>query len=153
MPGMRHPSIIIYDVPISTEFEDAQRAIQIHPESKQDLKIRFRLKGRKENTNHLNLEAPSPAFHKLKNLGGIAINWNMYQLKEFVHIKRCTTCQAFTHTANSGHCKNVTPFCGCCGGRHYTWKCRSREDFCINCSESNRPLGTNRKTDHRAVDL
>ncbi|KAF8778951.1 hypothetical protein HNY73_015625 [Argiope bruennichi] len=150
--GMRHPSIIIYNVPDNVPMEDVQKAIRAHTKYSEDLKLRFKMRGRTEDTSHLILEAPSETFHRLKNLRRIAINWEMFHLKEFHHVKRCSTCQAFTHTANSGQCKNDIPFCGRCSVRHHTWKCMSNEHFCINCSESNKLNGTNLHIYHMAID-
>ncbi|GBN65183.1 hypothetical protein AVEN_62471-1 [Araneus ventricosus] len=110
------------------------------------------MRGRKEGTSHWVLEAPCEAFFNLRRLRKIPIKWTMYQMKEFLHIKRCSTCQAYGHTANSKECKFTTPFCGCCGLRHNTRNCRTDELYCINCAESNRNRGTNYKIRHRAID-
>ncbi|GBM10074.1 hypothetical protein AVEN_92904-1 [Araneus ventricosus] len=59
------------------------------------------MRGRREGTSHWVLEAPCEAFFNLRQLRKIPINWAMYQMKEFLHIKRCSTCQAYGHTANS----------------------------------------------------
>ncbi|GBO07511.1 hypothetical protein AVEN_129361-1, partial [Araneus ventricosus] len=85
--------------------------------------------------SHWVLEAPREAFFNLRRLRKIPIKWAMYQMKEFLHIKRCSTCQAYGHTANSRECKFTTPFCGCCGLRHNTRNCRNDELYCINCAE------------------
>ncbi|GBM03706.1 hypothetical protein AVEN_134932-1 [Araneus ventricosus] len=107
---------------------------------------------RKEGTSHWVLEAPCEAFFNLRRLRKIPIKWAMYQMKEFLHIKRCSTCQAYGHTANSKECKFTTPFCGCCGLTHNTRNCKNYELYCINCAESNRNRGTNYKIRHRAID-
>ncbi|GBM81608.1 hypothetical protein AVEN_82338-1 [Araneus ventricosus] len=78
------------------------------------------MRGRKEGTSHWVLEAPCEAFFNLRQLRKIPIKWSMYQMTEFIHIKRCSTCQAYGNTANSKECKYTTPFCGCCGLRHNT---------------------------------
>ncbi|GBN22804.1 hypothetical protein AVEN_104515-1 [Araneus ventricosus] len=75
----------------------------------------------------------------------------MYEMKEFLHIKRLSTCQAYGHTANSKECKFTTPFCGCCGLRHNTRYCRNDELCCIKCAESNRNRDTKWKIPHRAI--
>ncbi|GBM93272.1 hypothetical protein AVEN_168038-1 [Araneus ventricosus] len=59
------------------------------------------MRGRKEGTSHWVLEAPCEAFFNLRQLRKILINCAMYQVKEFLRIKRCSTCQAYGHTANS----------------------------------------------------
>ncbi|GBL84570.1 hypothetical protein AVEN_191043-1 [Araneus ventricosus] len=110
------------------------------------------MRGRKEGTSHWVLEAPCEAFFNLRRLRKIPIKWTMYQMKEFLHIKRCSTCQTYGHTVNSKECKFTTPFCGCCGLRHNTRNCRNDELYCINCAESNRNRGTNYKIRHRAID-
>ncbi|GBM41031.1 hypothetical protein AVEN_180938-1 [Araneus ventricosus] len=96
------------------------------------------MRDRKEGTSHWVLEAPCEAFFYLRRQRKIPIKWTMYQMKEFLHIKRCSTCKAYRHTANSKECKFTTPFCGCCGLRHNTRNCRNDELYCINCAESNR---------------
>ncbi|GBM21254.1 hypothetical protein AVEN_149846-1 [Araneus ventricosus] len=60
--------------------------------------------------NHWVLEAPSKVFHNFKELRKIPINWVMYQLKKFLHIRRYSTCKAYGHAANSKECKFATPF-------------------------------------------
>ncbi|KAF8786940.1 hypothetical protein HNY73_008586 [Argiope bruennichi] len=87
-PGMRHPSIIIYNVPNNIQMEDVQKAIRAHTENPEHLKLRFKMRGRTKDTSHLILEAPSEAFH-LKNLRRIAVYWEMFHLREFHHVKRC----------------------------------------------------------------
>ncbi|KAF8788501.1 hypothetical protein HNY73_006534 [Argiope bruennichi] len=89
--------------------EDVQRAIRAHTENP-DLKLRFKMRGRTEDISHLILEAPSQAFHRLKNLRRIAINWEMFHLREFHHVKRCSTCQAFIHIATRASAKIIFHF-------------------------------------------
>ncbi|KAF8764790.1 hypothetical protein HNY73_022836 [Argiope bruennichi] len=67
-PRMRYPRIIIYNVSKNVPMEDVQRAIRAHTKNPEDLKRRFKMRGRTEDTSHLILEAPSEAFHRLKNL-------------------------------------------------------------------------------------
>ncbi|GBO24848.1 hypothetical protein AVEN_104975-1 [Araneus ventricosus] len=109
------------------------------------------MRGRKEGTSHCVLEALFEAFFKLRQLRKIPIKWAMYQMKEFLQIKRCSTCQAYGHTTNSKECKFTIPFCGCFGLRHNTRNCRNDELYCFNCAESNRNRGTNYKIRHRAI--
>ncbi|GBL84681.1 hypothetical protein AVEN_191133-1 [Araneus ventricosus] len=109
------------------------------------------MRGRREGTSHWVLEAPSEAFHRLKQLRKIPINLAMYRMKEFLHIKRRSACQAYGHTTNSKECKFITPFYGCCGLRH-TRNCKKYELYYINCAESNRLRGTNYKIWHRPVN-
>ncbi|GBM78704.1 hypothetical protein AVEN_25765-1 [Araneus ventricosus] len=109
------------------------------------------MRGLREGTRHWVLEAPCEGFFNLRQLRIVPIDWVMYQVKEFLHTKRYSTCQAYGHTANSKECKFVTPFCGCCGLRHNTRSCRKDELCCINCAESNRNRGTNYKIRHRSI--
>ncbi|GBO41397.1 hypothetical protein AVEN_44622-1 [Araneus ventricosus] len=109
------------------------------------------MRGLREGTRHWVIEDPCEAFFNLRQLRMIPIDWVMYQVKEFLHIKRYSTCQAYGHTANSKECKFATPFCGCCGLRHNNRSCRNDELCCINCAESNRNRGTNYKIRHRSI--
>ncbi|KAF8793420.1 hypothetical protein HNY73_004902 [Argiope bruennichi] len=98
--GMRHPSIIIYNVPNNVPMKDVQRTIRPHTKNLDDLKLRFKMRRRIENTSYVILEAPSEALHCLKNLRRIAINCEILHLKEFHRVKHCSTCHTFIHTAN-----------------------------------------------------
>ncbi|KAF8791598.1 putative 115 kDa protein in type-1 like protein [Argiope bruennichi] len=142
LPGKRLPSLIIYDLPNDTTNKDVQTALKAYTNMQEDLRLRFKMKGRREGTSHWVLETPGEVLHTLKQLKKIPINCSMYQMKEFFHVKRCSTCQAYGHTENaknlSKECKFTTPFCGCCGYRHHSRSCRSEDSNCINCSESNR---------------
>ncbi|KAF8789555.1 hypothetical protein HNY73_007486 [Argiope bruennichi] len=55
-PGIRHPSIIIYNVPNNIPMEYVQRAIRAHTENPDDLKLHFKMRGRTEDISHLILE-------------------------------------------------------------------------------------------------
>ncbi|KAF8786034.1 hypothetical protein HNY73_011510 [Argiope bruennichi] len=138
LPGKRLPSLIIYDLPNDTTNKDVQTALKAYTNMQEDMRLRFKMKGRREGTSHWVLETPGEVLHTLKQLKKIPINWSMYQMKEFFHVKRCSTCQAYGHTAFSKECKFTTPFCGCCGYRHHSRSCRSEDSNCINCYESNR---------------
>ncbi|GBN98258.1 hypothetical protein AVEN_43837-1 [Araneus ventricosus] len=151
MPGKRHPSIILYDLPNTITDQEVQEALRTYTEDGENLRTRFKLKGRKPDTSHWVMEAPRQHFLQLKRFRKIAVNWNMFQIKEFFHVKRCQFCQAFSHTRQN--CKYTVPNCGICADRHSTSYCRSNFQLCINCEESNRNSGTNHNIRHRATDL
>ncbi|GBM23154.1 hypothetical protein AVEN_147072-1 [Araneus ventricosus] len=118
MPGKRHPSIIIYDLPNTITDQEVQEALRTYTEDGENLRTRFKLKGRKPDTSHWVMEAPRQHFLQLKRFRKIAVNWNMFQIKEFFHVKRCHFCQAFGHTKQN--CKYTVPNCGICADRHST---------------------------------
>ncbi|GBO01015.1 hypothetical protein AVEN_151531-1 [Araneus ventricosus] len=89
LPGKRYPSLIIYDLTNDTTNEDVQIALKAYSNWGEDLRLRFKMRGRKEETSHWVLEAPCEAFFNLRRLRKIPIKWAMYQMKEFLHIKRC----------------------------------------------------------------
>ncbi|KAF8784070.1 hypothetical protein HNY73_011700 [Argiope bruennichi] len=126
-PGMRHPSIIIYNIPNNVPMEDIQKAIRAQTENPEDLKLRFKMRGQKRRHSPLILEAPSETFHRLKNLRRIAINWEMFHLREFHHVKRCSTCQAFTHTAKIGPVQKGYSIWGSLQWTNNTWKVHVNE--------------------------
>ncbi|GBM90733.1 hypothetical protein AVEN_197240-1 [Araneus ventricosus] len=88
MPGKRHPSIILYDLPNTITDQEVQEALRTYTEDGENLRTRFKLKGRKPDTSHWVMEAPRQHFLQLKRFRKIAVNWNMFQIKEFFHVKR-----------------------------------------------------------------
>ncbi|GBL73599.1 Tyrosine-protein phosphatase 69D [Araneus ventricosus] len=81
MPGKRHPSIILYDLPNSITDQEVQEALRTYTEDAENLRTRFKLKGRKPDTSHWVMEAPCKQFLQLKRFRKIAVNWNMFQLR------------------------------------------------------------------------
>ncbi|GBM92131.1 Putative protein in type-1 retrotransposable element R1DM [Araneus ventricosus] len=140
-PKKRHPSIIIYDISDQTTNEEIQDALRHHTGIENDIKLRFKLRGRTEGTSHWVIETPSDEFQKISMIKKLPINWSMHNVREFFHIKKCQRCQAYGHLVNN--CKNIKPFCGFCGNRHQTSQCRATVACCINCNDENRRKGTN----------
>ncbi|GBN07815.1 hypothetical protein AVEN_208377-1 [Araneus ventricosus] len=66
MPGKRHPSIIIYDLPNTITDQEVQEALRTYTEDGENLRTRFKLKGRKPDTSHWVMEAPHKHFLQLK---------------------------------------------------------------------------------------
>ncbi|KAF8784082.1 putative 50 kDa protein in type I like protein [Argiope bruennichi] len=147
-PAKRHPSIIIYNLPEEITIDEINEALKARAGTTENLNLRFKLSGRTQGTAHWVMEAPSESFHKIRKLGRIPINWSMYQIKEFFHIKRCNKCQGFRHLAKD--CPNTRPFCGSCAGHHETRKCRSPQVVCINCAMHNQIHGTRYPISHRS---
>ncbi|KAF8784234.1 putative 50 kDa protein in type I like protein [Argiope bruennichi] len=139
-PAKRHPSIILYNLPEEISIDEINEALRSRAGISDDLKLRFKLTGRQPGTAHWVMEAPSDSFHKIKKLGKIPINWSMYQVREFFHIKRCNKCQGFRHLAKD--CPKNRPVCGSCAGNHETRRCRSPQVVCINCAMHNQLHGT-----------
>ncbi|KAF8786050.1 hypothetical protein HNY73_009947 [Argiope bruennichi] len=133
-PANRHPSIL-YNLPEEMTIEKINEALRTRAGISEDLKLRFKLTGRQTGTAHWVMEASSDSFHKIKKLGKIPINWSMYQVREFFHIKRCNKCQGFRHLAKD--CPKNRPVCGSCAGNHETRRCRSPHVVCINCAMHN----------------
>ncbi|GBM81600.1 hypothetical protein AVEN_82331-1 [Araneus ventricosus] len=52
MPGKRHPSIIIYDLPNTITDQEVQEALRTYTEDGENLRTLFKLKGRKPDTSH-----------------------------------------------------------------------------------------------------
>ncbi|GBN91642.1 hypothetical protein AVEN_90173-1 [Araneus ventricosus] len=73
LPGKRYPSLIIYDLPNDTTNEDVQIALKAYSNWGEDLRLRFKMRGRKEGTSHWVLEAPREAFFNLRRLRKIPI--------------------------------------------------------------------------------
>ncbi|GBM59551.1 hypothetical protein AVEN_164317-1, partial [Araneus ventricosus] len=145
-PKKRHPSIIIYGISDQTTNEEIQDALRHHTGIENDIKLRFKLRGRTEGTSHWVFEIPSDEFQKISMIKKLPINWSMHNVREFFHIKKCQRCQAYGHLVNN--CKNIKPFCGFCGNRHQTSQCRATVACCINCNDENRRKGSKFRTDH-----
>ncbi|GBM03542.1 hypothetical protein AVEN_95429-1 [Araneus ventricosus] len=122
-PGKRHPSLKVYGIPNLTTEEEMQQAIVDLLALPNPLKLRFKLRGKEQDTFHWVLEAPGEVIKKIKRTRKLALNWTMHNMREFFHLKRCTKCQSFGHLAKD--CKDVRPTCGSCAGRHETRRCRS----------------------------
>ncbi|GBM60021.1 hypothetical protein AVEN_147586-1 [Araneus ventricosus] len=86
------------------------------------------------------MEVSSKQFLQLKKFKEIAVNWNMFQMKEFFHVKKYSS-------------KSVVPGvrtyepklqiqgdsnCGIHADSHSTSNCRNQYQLCINCEENNR---------------
>ncbi|GBN96433.1 hypothetical protein AVEN_63122-1 [Araneus ventricosus] len=148
LPAKRHPSIIIYDIPNDTTDEEIQASLKANTGIEKDLKLRFKLRGRKQETSHWIMEAPAEEFHKIIPVEKISVNWEIHNIKEFYHIQRCNNCHEYGHPA--AKCTATRPFCGYCAQRHPTSKCRTWYPRCINCEHSNATKGTRYRTDHPA---
>ncbi|GBM60131.1 Putative protein in type-1 retrotransposable element R1DM [Araneus ventricosus] len=144
-PKKRHPSIIIYGISDQTTNEELQDALRHRTGIENDIKLRFKLRGRTEGTSHWVFETPSDKFQKNSMIKKLPINWSMHNVRECFHIKKCQRCQAYGHLVNNF--KNIKPFCGFCGNRHQTSQCRATVACCINCNDENRRKGTKTSSD------
>ncbi|GBM62872.1 hypothetical protein AVEN_38402-1 [Araneus ventricosus] len=79
MPGKRHPSIILYDLPNSITDQEVQVALRTYAEDGENLRLRLKLKSRKPDTSHWVLEAPGKQFLQLKRFRKIAVIWNLFK--------------------------------------------------------------------------
>ncbi|GBM87242.1 Dynein heavy chain 12, axonemal [Araneus ventricosus] len=127
-PGVRHPSIIIKNVPTSIQLEEIQSTIQSYTKDSGLLRARFQFPGSKLDTNNWVLESPATVLKELIHIKKIPLRWKMYQISEFFHIKRCNFCQAYGHTTKN--CHHNIPSCATCAGYHSTRDCLSDYCFC-----------------------
>ncbi|GBN72453.1 hypothetical protein AVEN_273396-1 [Araneus ventricosus] len=134
-PGVRHPSIIIKNVPTSIQLEEIQSTIQSYSKDSGLLKARFQFPGSKPDTTNWVLESPATVLKELTLIKKIPLRWKMYQISEFFHIKRCNFCQAYGHTTKN--CHHNIPSCATCAGYHPTKDCLSDYCFCVNCYSKN----------------
>ncbi|GBM29365.1 hypothetical protein AVEN_17856-1 [Araneus ventricosus] len=130
-PGVRHPSIIIKNVPTSIQLEEIQSTIQSYTKDSGLLRARFQFPGSKPDTTNWVLESPATVLKELIHIKKIPLRWKMYQISEFFHIKRCNFCQAYGHTTKN--CHHNIPSCATCAGYHSTRDCLSDYCFCVNC--------------------
>ncbi|GBN82536.1 hypothetical protein AVEN_248605-1 [Araneus ventricosus] len=115
-PGVRHPSIIIKNVPTSIQLEEIQSTIQSYSKDSGLLRARFQFPGSKPETTNWVLESPATVLKELILIKKIPLRWKMYQISEFFHIKRCNFCQAYGHTTKN--CHHNIPSCATCAGYH-----------------------------------
>ncbi|GBM71206.1 hypothetical protein AVEN_119929-1 [Araneus ventricosus] len=99
MSGKRYASIILYDLPNTTIDQEVQEALRTYTEDGENIRLRLKLKGRKPDTSQWVMDTPGKQFLQLRRFRKIAVNWNVFQMKEFYHVKRCQFCQAFGHTS------------------------------------------------------
>ncbi|GBN61260.1 hypothetical protein AVEN_94210-1 [Araneus ventricosus] len=66
MPGKRHPSIILYDLPNTITDQEVQETLRTYTEDGENLRTPFKLKGRKPDASHWVMEAPRQHFLQLK---------------------------------------------------------------------------------------
>ncbi|GBO17779.1 hypothetical protein AVEN_59182-1, partial [Araneus ventricosus] len=130
-PGVRHPSIIIKNVPTSIQLEEIQSTIQSYTKDSGLLRARFQFPGSKPDTTNWVLESPARVLKELIHIKKIPLRWKTYQISEFFHIKRCNFCQAYGHTTKN--CHHNIPSCATCAGYHSTRDCLSDYCFCVNC--------------------
>ncbi|GBN90815.1 hypothetical protein AVEN_36622-1 [Araneus ventricosus] len=150
LPTKRSPSLILYNIPISTKEVEIQEALktQLHLTSR--LNLRFKFKGNSTVTTNWVFEAPAPTLNTIHQVKKIQIGWSMFRISEFIHFKKCNFCQAFGHTTKD--CHRQVSFCSKCAGHHLTSDCQSPSFCCISCLESNIFSGTEYPTFHSAKD-
>ncbi|GBM65538.1 hypothetical protein AVEN_83387-1 [Araneus ventricosus] len=148
--GKRHPSIIIYNMPEPITQEEVNETFRAHAGTTEKLKLRFRLTDRQPGTVHWVMKASSKNFNKIQRLCKLEINWTMFQVCEFFHIKRCNKCQGFRHLAKD--CPENRYSCANGAGHHLTRKCRSPHVYCVSCAMLNQIHGTRYPIDHYTSD-
>ncbi|GBN13583.1 hypothetical protein AVEN_173175-1 [Araneus ventricosus] len=87
-PGKRHPSAILYDLPLDIS-EEANTPI---PDK---LKLRFKYKGSSPGLQNRVFETQAQDLQFPQKLNKIPIPWGMFNVKEFFHCKKCNFCQSF----------------------------------------------------------
>jgi len=144
LPAVKYPSAILYNVPDNIKEEDIQTRLKEETGHSKDLRLRFKFRGKEENTSNWVFETPGHILRKLQRKKQIHINWTTAIIREFFHIKKCTKCQSYGHTAKD--CPKQKPYCGLA---HATKDCRNNNISCINCFSHNRSYQTNLYIDHK----
>lgn len=75
------------------------------------------------------------------------IGWSSCNVKEYVNILSCYKCQGFSHKAKD--CKKERA-CKKCAGKHDIRECKSKVIKCTNCTQANKKLNLNLRTNHIA---
>ncbi|GBM22503.1 Putative protein in type-1 retrotransposable element R1DM [Araneus ventricosus] len=89
-PKKRHPSIIIYGISNQTTNEEIQDALRHRTGIENDVKLRFKLRGRTEGTSHWVFETPSDEFQKISMIKKLPINWSMHNVRSTWQKKAAT---------------------------------------------------------------
>ncbi|GBN51183.1 hypothetical protein AVEN_103378-1 [Araneus ventricosus] len=96
LPAMRHPSLILYNVPNEIK-EEIHQELSSTVNLENNLKVRFKFRGREESTTNWVPETPGPILKTLKKIRRPHIKWNTIEIREFFHIQKCNFCQGFRH--------------------------------------------------------
>lgn len=148
LPAVKHPSAILYNIPNNVKEEEIQKELKTVTHQESNLKVRFKFKGRDENSTNWVFETPGEALKLLKKTKKLHINWHTVEIREFFHVKKCNFCQGYGHVTKN--CPCTKPICGKCTGPHATFKCRRNVLICVNCSEFNKVHQTNHSIYHKA---
>ncbi|GBL73792.1 hypothetical protein AVEN_230763-1 [Araneus ventricosus] len=149
-PKGKLPKVIFYNIPNDIKEPEMTEVIRLRlGVTDETIKVKFKLKGRREGTSHWVVETSPSTFYLLTKNKKILLNWTAYSVREFIGVRRCFKSQNFGHTQNN--CNNI-PFCASCSGRYDSRHCISDHIKCINCSLSNNYKKTNYDPRHTAAD-
>ncbi|GBO21028.1 hypothetical protein AVEN_179142-1 [Araneus ventricosus] len=146
-PKGKLPKVIFYNISNDIKEPELREVIRLRSGvADETIKVKFKLKERREDTSHWVVETSPSTFHLLTKNKKILLNWTAYSVREFIRVK----CQNFGHTQKN--CNNNISFCAFCSGRHDSRHCISDHIKCINCSLSNHYKKTNYDPRHTAAD-
>ncbi|GBN98467.1 hypothetical protein AVEN_273685-1 [Araneus ventricosus] len=155
-PNRRSPQFILYNVPKEVEADSlkagllAKNIFLADGNNKPHFKLEFSIPGRDRRSNHWVMSINPKKYEDFLGKEGLYFQFTRLRLAEFISIKQCRKCYAFGHTTRGCDPKNKQ-LCDKCGEtREENHRCKGYN--CINCSESNRRLRTNHKTDHSCLD-
>ncbi|GBN07386.1 hypothetical protein AVEN_11115-1 [Araneus ventricosus] len=98
-PKGKLPKVIFYNIPNDIKEPELTEVIRLRSGvADETIKVKFKLKGRREGTSHWVVETLTSTFHLLTKNKKILLNWTAYSVREFIGIRRCFKCQNFGHT-------------------------------------------------------
>lgn len=98
-----------------------------------------------EGCNNIVVQTDGETFNKVIANGHLNIGWERYKVVDNVYIRRCYKCYGFNH--NARECKSELA-CSKCSLPHLRKECKSNEEKCINCVETNKRLELNLNVHH-----
>ncbi|GBO15410.1 hypothetical protein AVEN_183500-1 [Araneus ventricosus] len=108
-PKVKLPKVIFYTIPNDIKEPNMTEVIRLRLSvTYETIKVKFKMKGRKEDISHWVVETSPSTFHlSTKNKKNL-LNWIAYSVREFIDIRRYFKCQNFVRTQNN--CNNNIPF-------------------------------------------
>ncbi|GBL79388.1 hypothetical protein AVEN_92577-1 [Araneus ventricosus] len=108
-PKGKLPKVIFYSITNDIKEPELTEVIRLRlGVTDETIKVKFKLKGRKEGTSHWVVETSPSTFHLLTKNKKILLDLTVYLVREFIGVRRCFKCQNFGHTQNN--CNNNIPF-------------------------------------------
>lgn len=146
LPQKKNPRIIIFDVP---EMESDDKIIQAiidqntnEEEGKKlrrEMKIAFKTGVKDKQSNNVIIDVSKNARDIIIKKDRIYVGWNCCKVQDYLAVTRCYKCQGFGHTTK--YCRSSNETCGHCSESNHSFKnCpnKAKPAVCSNCKKQGR---------------